>query len=310
MNDSALPTDQRRLLLIDDDRLQARLVQQQLKVFRRERFHMEWAGTFDEGLERLLSGQHEVCLLDYQLGERDGLELIRQVKAAGCTVPIVFLTAESSSDIDIEAMNAGAMDYLVKGEISPSTLERSIRYALKLSDTLAELNRLATRDELTGLLNRRELNRILSEESERSARFGRPFSLVMLDLDHFKSVNDQHGHAAGDLVLQETAKRISVHLRRTDRVARFGGEEMAVLLIELDQAQAAEVAQRLVEEVRRTPYTLKDGTELTVTISAGLATLPIVAKTDLELLEAADTALYQAKKNGRNRLEIAQTDSG
>ena len=167
------------------------------------------------------------------------------------------------------------------------------------------MNRLATRDELTGLLNRRELNRILSEESDRSARFGRPFTLVMLDLDHFKLVNDEHGHAARDLVLQETAKRISRHLRKTDRVARFGGEEMAVLLIELDQDQAIEVAERLVQEVRQTPYTLKDGTDLNVTISAGLATLPIVASTDLELLEAADTALYQAKKNGRDRLEIA-----
>lgn len=301
--------DQRELLLIDDDRMQERLVRQQLKVFRRDRFHLEWAATFEAGLERLLSGQHEVCLLDYQLGARDGLELIRQAKAAGCTVPIVFLTAESSSDIDIEAMNAGALDYLVKGEISPSTLERSIRYALKLNETLAELNRLATRDELTGLLNRRELNRILSEESDRPARFGRPFSLVMLDLDHFKSVNDNHGHAAGDLVLQETAIRIAKHLRRTDRVARFGGEEMAVLLIELDQAQAAEVAQRLVDEVHANPYTLRDGTELAVTISAGLATLPYVATSDLELLEAADTALYQAKKNGRNRLEIAQKEA-
>ena len=283
--------DQRELLLIDDDRMQERLVRQQLKVFRRDRFHLEWAATFEAGLERLLSGQHEVCLLDYQLEARDGLELIRQAKAAGCTVPIVFLTAESSSDIDIEAMNAGALDYLVKGEISPSTLERSIRYALKLNETLAELNR------------------IRSEEADRSARLGRPFSLVMLDLDHFKSVNDNHGHAAGDLVLQETAIRIAKHLRRTDRVARFGGEEMAVLLIELDQAQAAEVAQRLVDEVHANPYTLRDGTELAVTISAGLATLPYVATSDLELLEAADTALYQAKKNGRNRLEIAQKEA-
>lgn len=308
MKEAVLPP-QRRLLLIDDDRLQARLVQQQLKSFRREHFHMDWAGTYEEGLPLLLSGQHEVCLLDYQLGEKDGLELIREAKAAGCAVPIVFLTAESSSDIDIEAMNAGAMDYLVKGEISPSTLERSLRYALKLGDTLAELNRLATRDELTGLLNRRELNRILSEESDRSARFGRPFSLVMIDLDHFKSVNDQYGHAAGDLVLQETAKRISRHLRRTDRVARFGGEEIAVLLIELDEAQAAEVAERLVQEVRQAPYVLKNGTELAVTISAGLATLPIVAQTDLELLEAADTALYQAKQSGRNQLVIARKDA-
>lgn len=300
----------RPLLLIDDDRLQARMVQQQLKAFRRDQFEMEWAATFEDGLERLLSDEHEVCLLDFQLGERDGLELIQQAKEAGCTVPIVFLTAESSSDIDIRAMNAGAMDYLVKGEISASTLERSIRYALKLASTLAELNRLATHDELTGLLNRRELDRILSEEADRSARFGRPFSLVMLDLDHFKSVNDKYGHAAGDQVLQETARRISGLLRKTDRIARFGGEEIAVLLIELAEDAAAEVADRLVAEVRSTPYLLKDGTSLQITISAGLASLSHVAATADELMTAADAALYRAKSTGRDRLEVAPLREG
>ncbi|MBT5903927.1 MAG: diguanylate cyclase [Opitutaceae bacterium] len=295
----------RRLLLIDDDRLQSRLVEQQLKAFRRERFQLEWRDTFEEGLERLLSGEHEVCLLDYQLGPRDGLELIRLAKEAGCEVPIVFLTAESSSDIDIEAMNAGALDYLVKGEISPSNLERSLRYALKLADTLAELKRLATRDALTGLLNRQELNRIMAEEAERSARFGRPFSLVMLDLDHFKSVNDPHGHAAGDLVLQEASARAKSCLRQTDRIARFGGEEIAVLLIELDEAAAIEVAERIVQVIHDTAFDIGEGDEINVTISAGLATLPRVATTADELMAAADKALYVAKNNGRDRLEIA-----
>lgn len=299
----------RRLLLIDDDRLQSRLVEQQLKAFRRERFQMEWQETFEKGLERLLSGEHQVCLLDYKLGPRDGLELIRLAKEAGCEVPIVFLTAESSSDIDIEAMNAGALDYLVKGEISPSNLERSLRYALKLADTLAELKRLATRDALTGLLNRRELNRIMAEEAERSARFGRSFSLVMLDLDHFKSVNDTHGHAAGDLVLQEASKRAQACLRPTDRIARFGGEEIAVLLIELDEAAASEVAERIVKTMRETPFDIGDGTEITVTVSAGLATLPRVAQTSGKLMAAADKALYAAKAGGRDRLEIASTQA-
>ncbi|MDB4384457.1 GGDEF domain-containing response regulator [Opitutaceae bacterium] len=295
----------RRLLLIDDDRLQSRLVEQQLKAFRHERFQMEWQETFEVGLERLLSGEHEVCLLDYKLGPRDGLELIRLAKEAGCEVPIIFLTAESSSDIDIEAMNAGALDYLVKGEISPSNLERSLRYALKLADTLAELKRLATRDALTGLLNRRELNRIMAEETERSVRFGRPFSLVMLDLDHFKSVNDTHGHAAGDLVLQEASLRAQACLRPTDRIARFGGEEFAVLLIELDEEAASEVAERIVKKMRETSFDIGDGTAITVTVSAGLATLPRVAQTSDELMAAADKALYVAKASGRDRMQIA-----
>lgn len=299
----------RRLLLIDDDRLQARLVEQQLKAFRRERFQLEWAETFEEGLERLLSGEHEVCLLDFQLGPRDGLELIRQAKAADCRVPIVFLTAESSSDIDIEAMNAGALDYLVKGEISPSNLERSLRYALKLSDTLAELRRLATRDALTGLLNRRELNRIMREETERATRFGRPFSLVMLDLDHFKSVNDTYGHTAGDLVLQEVARRVESCLRQTDRLARFGGEEIAVLMIELDEDHAAEVTQRVVEVIRDTPFEIGEGIQLPVTVSAGLATLTGAIDSADTLMAEADKALYAAKHEGRDRMVRASHKS-
>ena len=104
----------------------------------------------------------------------DGLELIRKAVSVGCRTPIVFLTAESSERVDIEAMNAGALDYLVKGEISSRTLERSLRYALKLGDTLEALRRLATRDQLTGLLNRRQFDRILTEEEERWQRFGHP----------------------------------------------------------------------------------------------------------------------------------------
>lgn len=295
----------RPLLLIDDDRLQEKLVAQQLKHFRREHYQLEWAATYEEGLARLLTGEHTVCLLDYQLGERDGLDLIREAKAAGCTVPIVFLTAESSSDIDIEAMNAGAMDYLVKGEISAGTLERSLRYTLKLSATLEELNRLATHDALTGLLNRRELGRLMAEEVERFRRFGRPFSIVMLDLDHFKQVNDTHGHQAGDLVLEETARRLEAELRKTDRMARYGGEEIAVLLIEMDAPAAAEVADRLVQAVARSPYPLPDGSRLVQTISAGVATLPQDAAGAESLIAAADAALYAAKQGGRNRFIVA-----
>lgn len=295
----------RKLLLIDDERLQARVVEQQLKAFHGERFEFEWESTYEAGLKRLMSGDHAVCLLDFQLGPKDGLELIREAKENRCHVPIIFLTAESSSDIDIEAMHAGALDYLVKGEISPSILERSIRYALKLSDTLAELRRLATHDALTGMLNRREFNRILDEETERAARFGRNFSLVMLDLDHFKSVNDKYGHPAGDAVLVETAGRIIGGLRQVDRAARIGGEEMAIMLVELDHQDALEVAGRHAEKIRNRPIDMGDGQSLRITTSVGVATLPQHGTTPAELIAAADKALYAAKNNGRNRVESA-----
>jgi len=295
----------RKILLIDDDRLQARLVQQQVRVFRGEPFEFEWAPSFEEGLTRLLQGRHTVCLLDYQLGSRDGLELIREARAAHCEVPIIFLTADSSERVDVDAMNAGALDYLVKGEISPAMLERSIRYALKLSETLAELRRLATRDALTGLLNRRELNRVLEEETDRATRFDRRLSLVLLDLDHFKSVNDQHGHPAGDAVLKEIARRIQAEVREVDRVARYGGEELAVVLIELNHPAAMAVAERLLAVVRQAPVPLEDGGTLAVTASAGVATLPDAAGTVRELIERADRALYAAKLAGRDRVAAA-----
>jgi PleD family two-component response regulator len=157
----------RKILLIDDDRMQHRLVQAHFRNFQGEKYELESAGTYEEGLAKLLHGTHAACLLDYQLGEKNGLQLIREAVARGCTTPIVFLTAETAQRIDIDAMNAGALDFLVKGEITPRLLERSLRYALKLSETLEALRRMATRDQLTGLLNRREFERILSEEDER-----------------------------------------------------------------------------------------------------------------------------------------------
>ena len=295
----------RRILLIDDDRLQFRLTHRMFDSFRGERFELEWSDNFEDGLARLLKGNYTACLLDYQLGPRDGLELISAAVAQGCHTPIVFLTAETSANVDTAAMNAGALDYLVKGEITPRSLERSLRYALKLGDTLGQLRQLATTDQLTGLLNRREFDRLLAEEVERARRFERPLALVLLDLDHFKDINDQHGHPAGDAVLRTVAARITGAVRTIDRVARIGGEEFAVLLMETSIEQAAAAAQRLVEVVRGEPDSASDGIRLPVTISVGVAVAPTHAKESAALIEAADKALYAAKRAGRNRMVLA-----
>lgn len=291
----------RKVLLIDDDRLQFRLTQAHLKSFRTDLYELEWAATYEDGIDRLLSGDFAVCLLDYQLGERDGLQLIREAVARGCRTPIVFLTAETADRVDIEAMHAGALDYLIKGEITPRMIERSLRYALKLGDTLEALRRLATRDQLTGLLNRREFDRIISEERERSLRFGHSLGLVMIDLDHFKAINDTHGHPAGDEVLREAARRVSGMARTVDRVARFGGEELALILIQTNLANSTEVARRVCAALAREPILVSESVALTVTASAGVAVMPQNAASEADLVAAADKALYAAKQRGRNR---------
>lgn len=290
-----------KILLIDDDRMQFRLVQAHFKNFHFARYELDWAATYEEGLEKLLCGTHAACLLDYQLGERDGLQLIREAVARGCRTPIVFLTAETAERVDIEAMNAGALDYLVKGEITPRMIERSLRYALKLGETLEALRRLATRDELTGLLNRREFERILSEEEERAFRFGHPLAMVMLDIDHFKRVNDTHGHPVGDIVLREVARRVAAEVRSVDRALRFGGEELVLILVQTDRAAALKAAKRACRAVAKDPVLCDEALALRVTVSAGVAALPADAKSGPSLLNAADKALYAAKARGRNR---------
>jgi two-component system cell cycle response regulator len=291
----------RTILLIDDDRLQFRVTQQHFRNFGGEQYELEWAGSYAEGLAKLLSGRYDACLLDYQLGDGDGLQLIKEAVSQGCRTPIVFLTAETAERVDIEAMNAGAHDYLVKGELTPRALERSLRYALKLGETLDALRRLATRDQLTGLLNRREFERILMEEEERVRRFGNSLALVMVDIDHFKKVNDTHGHSAGDLVLQEVARRVSQEARTVDRVVRFGGEELVLILVQTDRAGASEVAQRVCTAVELEPIVVGEKVKLNITVSAGSAAMPEDETSALTLLNAADKALYAAKAGGRNR---------
>ncbi len=288
--------------MIDDDRLQFRVTQANFAKFQGELYELEWSSTYEDGLAKILAGGYEACLLDYQLGPKDGLQLIREALAAGCRTPIVFLTAESSPQVDIEAMNAGALDYLVKGEITPRSLERSLRYALKLGETLEALRQLATRDQLTGLLNRREFDRIMAEEAERCRRFGQPLALVMVDIDHFKAVNDTHGHQAGDAVLREIAKTLTGQLRTVDRVARIGGEEFALVLMQTGRSAATEVAQRVVEAVAASPVVIESGASLRLTISAGVAVLPDDVSWLELLIGAADRSLFAAKRGGRNRV--------
>ena len=300
------PSKARKILLIDDDERQEHLLTLQLAKFRREQFELEYVPTYEVGLKRLLSGNHAVCLLDYHLGDRNGLDLLRESRTAGCETPVFILTADDSDEVDIAAMEAGAVDYLTKATLNSRLLERSIRYALKLGETLAQLRQLAQRDELTRLLNRREFQRILSEEWERSVRFKRPFALVMVDIDHFKKINDTHGHQVGDEVLRHVASLLAGQVRTVDRVARYGGEEFALIMVETDDKKAAEHIRRLGVLLADLPCIVEDkNLTVAVNLSAGVADSMGGASNAAELVESADKALYAAKKAGRNRIVMA-----
>jgi diguanylate cyclase (GGDEF)-like protein len=168
-----------------------------------------------------------------------------------------------------------------------------------------EASRLAVTDPLTGLANRRSLTENLTREVERAARFGHPLSVLVLDLDHFKTVNDSRGHAAGDAVLRELAGRLHGLVREVDTVARYGGEEFVLVLPETDAAGAQEVARRVVHTVRTAPFDVGVAPPVPVTVSAGVATYPLRGDRAGDLLRSADQALYRAKAAGRDQWAVA-----
>ncbi|MDX1634336.1 MAG: diguanylate cyclase [Marinobacter sp.] len=172
-----------------------------------------------------------------------------------------------------------------------------------------ELSRLATHDTLTGLYNRREISRILDEEIQRAERYDRSLAVLWIDLDHFKRVNDQYGHAAGDRVLQALCERLRDNIRAVDAIGRYGGEEFMVLLPEMEEEEARETAERLRALVADKPLALDREQTLALTISIGVAVYPEHGRSRDELCDAADRAMYQAKSAGRNQVCLARGQS-
>ncbi len=174
--------------------------------------------------------------------------------------------------------------------------------ALERVKLIAFLERLSLTDPLTGVANRRHLEWRLSEEVARSSRYQYPLSALMLDIDHFKQVNDTYGHQVGDEVLKQLAQRLQQTLRRTDFIARYGGEEFLILAPQTPSDRALLMAERLRQLVANKPFSITPDLNLTITVSIGVAIFPDHAQNESELVKAADAALYRAKEMGRNRV--------
>jgi diguanylate cyclase (GGDEF)-like protein len=254
-----------------------------------------------------------LLVVDWVMPKKDGIEVCKAIRNGPQEpyVYIVLLTAKDDKSDIIAGLDAGADDYLVK-PCNPLELKvrlRAGRRVIELQEQLVKaresLRFEAMHDSLTGLLNRGAVIEQLTKELVRASRRGAPVSVLMGDLDHFKTINDTHGHAAGDAVLREAARRLKAGVRAYDNVGRLGGEEFICVLPECDAKTGLAVASRLCRSLAETP-TKFGGTDISHSISIGVAATDQFgsARAD-ELMRAADAALYRAKHAGRSRALLA-----
>jgi diguanylate cyclase (GGDEF)-like protein len=244
----------------------------------------------------------DLILIDMYMPGCSGLELaavIRQQEAY-ISIPIVFLSSETNLSKQLAALHLGGDDFLTK-PIQPEHLVAVISSRVERSRTLRSF---MVQDSLTGLLNHAATKEQLSTEIVRAQRQNGPLAFALIDIDHFKAVNDTYGHPTGDRVIKSLSRVLKQRLRRTDVVGRYGGEEFAVVLYDINGSSAV----RVLDGLRTTFAQIRQqsgSTEFTVTFSCGVATFPHYANTT-QLTDAADKALYEAKRGGRNRVVLAQ----
>jgi len=293
-----------KILLVEDSSVERRKVGS---------FLSEWGLDFiavGNGTEavKLLEGPESpnLALLDWMLPGLDGIEVCRRIRRHGTSRPYVYtvmLTAKNRKQDLLFAMDAGADDYLAK-PVDPSELRARIMAGKRILELQQILRFAATHDFLTNLLNRSEILAAIEREFSRSGRDGKSATVIMADIDHFKSINDSMGHAAGDEVLKEVARRLKSDLRPYDVVGRYGGEEFLIILPGCELSVGARRADEIRKLVAKDPILTPFG-PATVTVSMGVTVTSAGHDHSVpDLLREADLGLYAAKNNGRNRVDL------
>jgi two-component system cell cycle response regulator len=309
--------DASKILVVDDSPTQLDWL---VQVLVKEGYTVATAADGKDAIRKVRGDPPDLVLLDMILPDMDGLEVLRIVKARPdeAFIPVIILSVKSDLDTKVTGLRIGADDFLAKPFAEAEILARCaamlrIKHLQeKLRETQRKLEEQTITDALTGLKNRRFFDERLHEEFRRALRYGDYLSLIMIDLDHFKDVNDRHGHQAGDSVLREAATLLRSSIRDPDICARYGGEEFAVILPKTHMQGALTVAERVWRALGAKEYALPaaaSATERTVQVTAsiGVAFYPSKDISSGELLlRFADQALYQAKQAGRNTICLFQ----
>jgi two-component system, cell cycle response regulator len=297
------------VLAIDDTQDIHDLLRLRLRAEGIELYHAHSAA---EGIVRAKELVPDLILLDIDMPKMNGFDVCRALKAEPTTaaIPVIFLSAASDVEDKVAGFDLGAVDFVTK-PFNTAELRARVRAALRTKRYQDMLAQRAQIDGLTGLWNRGYFNQRLQDEVAAAKRYGREVTLVLVDLDHFKKLNDGHGHPFGDRVLMATGEVLASSVRATDAACRYGGEEFALILTETPASGARTCTERIREQIEALNLMSK-GKPVPVTTSIGFATTASVPKAQLTtqtLLDAADGALYAAKQSGRNRVCEAQPPS-
>lgn len=288
------------------------------RLLKRAGYEVDTAGDGREALAKLEAGDFQLMITDWEMPEMDGITLCRAVRSLEdkAYVYIILLTARDAIEHVVTGLQAGADDYLTKPVIEPelmarlNTGKRIVRLERSLRAANEENRRLSITDPLTGAYNRRYLMEQLPREIDRAARYGRSLTVVMCDVDHFKSINDTHGHQIGDEVLKWFVSKLQQTVRQADWVARFGGEEFIVVLPETPLDQGARVAEHLRAQVASQPFVTESAT-FPVSASFGATGWNGCVPKDVTfdaLMAQCDACVYESKAGGRNRVTSQNMD--
>jgi diguanylate cyclase (GGDEF)-like protein len=285
-------------VLIADDSLVVRAVVR--SGLEEEGYHVTEAEDGSAALEQCRECPPDVILLDVEMPGLTGHQVLAELKADGALkdIPVVFLTGRTSMDDILTGLRGGAHDYLKKPFEPAELVARvgSAAHVKRLQDQLREQSRT---DTLTGLYNRRHLDDELDRAHATARRFKAHLGVILLDIDHFKNVNDTYGHAAGDEVLRQFAQRLLGQLRAGDVAGRWGGEEFLVILPNTDLDGTRHVAERICAATAASPMVAEDQ-PIAVTVSGGCSIGPVADRD--RLVQTADVLMYQAKQSGRNQI--------
>ena len=288
------------ILIVDDTKLNLQILTQLLE----QNYDLIVCKDGKSAIELAHEEEPHLILLDIVMPDMDGFEVCKKLKSTDKTkdIPIIFISAKSDENIIEMAYDLGGSDYVTK-PFRPKELKARVKRELKLLKLQNELNVLASTDSLTQLYNRRYFSKVSKHICDLARRDKKSLSLIMLDIDDFKNINDSYGHNIGDEVIVKFAQILQQEQRESDIICRFGGEEFVILLPETNILSAQKVAEKIRLGTQELSMEIENQQSLQFTISIGVSSVVIENEYDLEqTISRADKALYRAKKSGKNRV--------